>query len=50
MARPLVCNLCVHVFRGGGASRVMRKVVFFFCDGCWRNKGACEAWMRAVTK
>jgi hypothetical protein len=48
MARPVKCNLCWHVFRGGGAARTMRKIAFFFCDSCWRNRKRCEEWMRKV--
>jgi hypothetical protein len=46
--RALLCNKCVHVFRGGGQGRVMRKILFFFCDKCWTNRQACEEFMRRI--
>jgi hypothetical protein len=49
MTRKILCYRCVKIFRGKGASRVMRKVLFHFCPKCWRNREACEEHMRKAT-
>lgn len=50
MSRPITCNMCAKVFRGAGASRVLRKVLFFFCPRCWVNRMLCEAFMKQVAR
>ena len=47
--RIVQCNKCWHRFRGKGASRVMRKMLFFFCPPCWSNRNACEELMFKAT-
>jgi len=46
--RPIKCNWCLRTFKSGGTSRVMRKILFFFCDKCWANRSTCEEHMRRV--
>ena len=48
--RPILCDKCSRIFRGGGMTRVMRKIMFHFCPRCWRDREACEMYMRAVTE
>jgi hypothetical protein len=46
--RPILCAKCNSIFRGKGTSRVMRKLLFFFCAKCWRDRDACEELMRSI--
>ena len=48
VGRKIICNHCERKTIKG-AARVMRKVLFFFCPQCWRNRDACENQMRSVT-
>jgi hypothetical protein len=46
--RIVFCSYCPRPIRGHGVTRVLRRVVFHFCAGCWSRRSVCEAFMRRV--
>ena len=48
IGRKITCNKCGQK-TVKGAARVMRKVLFFFCPDCWRDRRACEVLMDKST-
>lgn len=48
--RAVKCNHCGKKFRGLGASRVMRKMLFLFCPRCWSDRRSCEIFMDAASR
>jgi hypothetical protein len=48
VGRKITCNMCERK-TVAGASRVMRKVLFFFCPGCWFDRRSCEIFMDRVS-
>jgi hypothetical protein len=46
--RVVFCHYCPRPIRGHGTTRVLSKIVFHFCAGCWSRRSACEAFMRRV--
>jgi hypothetical protein len=47
--RKVICNACLQ-WTVQGASRVMRKMLFFFCPTCWSDRRACEVLMDRLSK
>jgi hypothetical protein len=47
--RKIKCNGCGHT-TVTGAGRVMRKIVFFFCPKCWKDRRGCELQMDAASR
>jgi len=47
--RTITCSFG-HKFRGKGATRTMRSVIFHFCPTCWRDRSRCEVFMREATE
>jgi hypothetical protein len=48
IGRKILCCGCNHL-TVKGVSRVMRKVLFFFCPECWEDRRACEIQMDKVS-
>jgi hypothetical protein len=40
----VLCSGCEHL-TVKGTTRVMKKLLFFFCPDCWRDRRACELIM-----
>ena len=45
IGRKIVCNHCCRT-TVKGAARVYKKLLFFFCPECWRDRRGCEEQMR----
>lgn len=49
--RRIICSNCVRPFKTQGTTRVLRHVVFHFCERCWMFKrNDCEQFAQGVAR